>query len=47
MLMAYPDATVYEVTQETMSKTKLEETDHYSITKMFLNNPKSFLKHFD
>ncbi|MFI0429572.1 AAA family ATPase [Mariniflexile sp. HMF6888] len=23
------------------------ETDHYTITKMFLNNPKSFLQHFE
>lgn len=45
MLMAYPDATIYEVTENDMKKTLLEETEHYSITKMFLNNPKSFLKH--
>lgn len=46
MLMAYPDATIYEVTENGMKKTLLEETEHYSITKMFLNNPRSFLKHF-
>lgn len=46
MLMAYPDATIYEITAEEMKKTALEDTDHYSITKMFLNNPKSFLQHF-
>jgi len=47
MLMAYPDATIYEVTNNGMQKTALEDTDHYSITKMFLNNPKSFLQHFN
>jgi len=46
MLMAYPDATIYEITNDGMKKTPLEDTDHYSITKMFLNNPKSFLQHF-
>jgi predicted ATPase len=46
MLMAYPDATIYEITDVDMKKTSLEDTDHYSITKMFLNNPRSFLKHF-
>lgn len=45
MLMAYPDATIYEVTNKAMVKTNLEDTDHYSITKMFLNNPQSFLRH--
>jgi len=46
MLMAYPDATIYEITGEGMKKTDLENTDHYSITKSFLNNPDSFLRHF-
>jgi predicted ATPase len=46
MLMAYTNATIYEITNEEMKKTALEDTDHYSITKMFLNNPKSFLQHF-
>lgn len=47
MLMAYTDASIYQVTGEAMQKTALEDTEHYSITKMFLNNPKSFLQHFD
>ena len=46
MLMAFPNASIYEITNEEMKKTELEDTDHYSITKMFLNNPKSFLQHF-
>lgn len=45
MLMAYPEATIYEVTNDTMQKTALENTEHYSITKQFLNNPKAFLRH--
>ena len=46
MLMAYPDATIYEITDNSMKKTPLEETDLYSITKSFLNNPKMYLRHF-
>lgn len=47
MLMAYPDAKIYEITSESMKPTALESTDHYSITKSFLNNPDAFLRHFD
>jgi predicted ATPase len=47
MLMAYPNATIYEVLENGMQKTNLEETDHFSITKSFLNNPKSYLRYFD
>ena len=47
MLMAYPDANIYQVTGKAMQKIALENTEHYSITKMFLNNPKSFLQHFN
>ncbi len=45
MLMAYPDAAIYEVTDSAMQLTALEATDHYSITKSFLNHPASFLRH--
>lgn len=47
MLMAYPEATIFEVTDTEMKKTDLEDTDHYSITKSFLNNPNAFLRHFN
>lgn len=47
MLMAYPEATIYEITENEMQQTALEDTEHYSITKNFLNNPKSFLREFD
>ena len=45
MLMATPGATIYEVTEEGMKKTPLEETEHYTITKSFLNNPEAYLRH--
>ncbi len=47
MLMAYPSATIYEISQDGMEKTKLEDTDHYSITRSFLNDPRSFLRFLD
>lgn len=47
MLMAYPNASIYEVTDDSMLKTPLENTDHYSITKSFLNNPTSYFRHLD
>ena len=46
MLMAYPKANIYEISDISMKKTPLEETDHYSITKSFLNNPNAFLRYF-
>ncbi|WP_417370852.1 AAA family ATPase [Gelidibacter japonicus] len=47
MLMAYPGATIYEITNEAMQATPLENTDHYSVTKSFLNDPNAFLRHFN
>lgn len=46
MLMAYPNATIYEISDTGMKKTSFKETDHYSITTSFLNNPEAFLRHF-
>ncbi len=45
ILMAIPDATIYEITDQAMLKTDLEETEHYRITKSFLNNPEMYLRH--
>lgn len=44
MLMAYPGANIYEITEERMKKVTLEETEHYTITRSFLNNPDAFLR---
>lgn len=46
MLMAYPGATIFEITDTSMKETPLEETDHYAVTKSFLNNPEAYLRHF-
>lgn len=45
ILMSFPDASIYEISDEEMTLTPLKETNHYSITKSFLNNPESFLRH--
>jgi predicted ATPase len=45
MLMAIPGATIYEVTDTSMQKTALEDTEHFQITRDFLNNPEAFLRH--
>lgn len=45
MLMAIPGSTIYEVTEEGMQKTALEELDHFTISRDFLNNPDAFLRH--
>jgi len=45
MLMAIPGGTIYEVTAEGMEKTALEDTEHFTITQGFLNNPEAYLRH--
>jgi len=45
MLMAYPNANIYEITENRMVKTDFKHTDHYKITKSFLENPEAFLRH--
>lgn len=44
ILMAYPDARIYRISEGGLEQIRYEETEHYSITKEFLNNPK---KHID
>ena len=45
ILLAYPEAEIYELTQEGIRKTTYEETEHYLITKQFLENPKRMLRY--
>ena len=39
ILMAYPGAQVYELTENGMQEIHYSETSHYKLTKYFLNNP--------
>ncbi|QTE21546.1 AAA family ATPase [Polaribacter cellanae] len=45
MLLAFPKATIFEITENNMEKKELEETEHFNITKSFLNNPEAYLRH--
>lgn len=42
MIMAYPNAVIYNV-EKGFEEIKYEETEHYQVTKGFLNNPKKML----
>jgi predicted ATPase len=44
ILMGIPGATIYQVTEDNMEVTEYKETDHYRITKTFLNNPDYYLR---
>lgn len=38
ILMAYPDAIIYQLTSGGIEQVALEETDHFVLTRQFLNN---------
>ena len=44
-LMAYPDADIYSFDGGALHKVAYEDTDHYRITRDFLNAPERFLRH--
>lgn len=39
ILMAYPDAIIYQFSKEGIQQVSYEETEHYQITRNFLSNP--------
>ena len=43
ILMAYPDSKIYEIKDDKIKEVNVEETDHFQITKSFLNNKEKFL----
>jgi len=45
ILMAYPDATIYELGEHGIRKVEYQETEHYALTKAFLNHPEAYLRH--
>ncbi len=45
ILLAYPHATIYSCDGNKIEKISYEHTNHYKITKQFLNNPDLYLKH--
>lgn len=45
ILLSYPDAVIYQLSPEGIQQVNYQETEHYRITKDFLNNPEAFHRH--
>jgi predicted ATPase len=43
ILMAYPDAIIYSLEADAIRRTEYTDTEHYAVTRQFLNNHKSML----
>jgi len=44
LLLAYPNADIFLLDENGISQVKYEETEHYQITKGFLDNPDKYFK---
>lgn len=44
ILMAYPDAFIYQFSRDGVERVSYEDTEHYRITRSFLTNPERMLK---
>ena len=45
MLMAFPNATIYNFEGDSIRPIPYDQVEHVTITRNFLNNPQQFLKH--
>ncbi|MBQ6559848.1 MAG: AAA family ATPase [Erysipelotrichaceae bacterium] len=45
ILMSYPDACIYELNEQGISETTYRETEHYRITKDFIDKPEIMYRH--
>jgi len=45
IIMAYPQATIYELSEEGIRETKLEDTNHYQLMKQFFDDKDRILHH--
>ncbi len=45
ILLAYPNATIYSCDSGTLESIAYDDTQHYKITKQFLDNPEHYLYH--
>jgi predicted ATPase len=43
--MAYPGACIYELSDEGIAKVAYKDTEHYRMTKQFLENPERMMKY--
>jgi predicted ATPase len=39
ILMAYPNAWIYQITAQGLERVKLEDTEHYVVARRFLSDP--------
>jgi predicted ATPase len=44
ILLGYPEATIYLLTEGATARVPYTETEHYVITRSFLNNPEGMLR---
>jgi predicted ATPase len=45
MLICYPGAAIYQFGDDGVSETTYEDTEHFYLTKSFLDNPQAYLRH--
>lgn len=45
ILLAYPNSQIFVLSDDKIALTPYKETEHYMITKQFVNNPEGMLKH--
>ncbi len=45
IILAYPNATIYSCDTGILKKIDYKDTDHYQITKHFLDNPERYFRH--
>ena len=45
MLICYPGATIYQFDENGVYETNYKETEHFTLTKSFLDNPALYLRH--
>ncbi|WP_461788262.1 AAA family ATPase [Pedobacter sp.] len=45
MLLCYPKATIFNFDEQGIKKVKYTETEHYQLTKNFLENPQVYFRH--
>lgn len=44
MLLSYPDAWIYQIGVQGLERVRYEDTEHYELTRSFLNNPQGYLR---
>jgi len=44
ILMAYPEATIYSLTEQAITKVRYTDTEHYAVTREFLNKHELMIK---